>query len=209
MNGLPPLVMTPLSVLVVFSSKRFDVVCMLPATVRRLDGVVVPMPTLPLARILKNDVPDEDATLNGLSEPVPFTLKDIVEEVAFTPETVPLSRRIPDVRDVGVNHVATFPIVPPDNPVIPREDVATHSVEVPVDQSTCPSVPEALMESMNLPVRARLVVVELVKLPLVPVSVPMNPLVKDSPVPEIAVVEALVKYVCPETERAVAEAVLR
>ena len=76
---------------------------------------------------------------------------------------------------------------------IPREDVATHRVEVPVDQSTWPRVPEALMESVSLPSRARLVVVELVKELLLPTRVPRNPLVNDSPVPERAVVEALVK----------------
>jgi hypothetical protein len=40
---------------------------------------------------------------------------------------------------------------------IPSDEVATHCVEVPVDQSTWPSVPVALIESRNSPEREKLV----------------------------------------------------
>jgi hypothetical protein len=40
--------------------------------------------------------------------------------------------------------------------VIPRDEVATHWVEVPVDWRTIPRVPEALAPSKNPPLRAKL-----------------------------------------------------
>ena len=40
---------------------------MLPAIWRRSVGVVTPIPTFPLAKIVKSEAPVEEATLNGLS----------------------------------------------------------------------------------------------------------------------------------------------
>jgi hypothetical protein len=48
---------------------------MFPATWRRSVGVVVPIPTFPSASTVKSDVPDDDATLNGLTAGEPCTLK--------------------------------------------------------------------------------------------------------------------------------------
>ena len=68
----------------------------LPAIWRRSVGVVTPIPTFPLAKIVKSDTPVEEATLNGLS-PVDValcTLSVKVEDVALIPSTVPLSIRV-------------------------------------------------------------------------------------------------------------------
>jgi hypothetical protein len=46
--------------------KSVEVVLALPCTVKSEDPVVVPTPTLPLARTVKSEVPVDDATLNGL-----------------------------------------------------------------------------------------------------------------------------------------------
>ena len=46
-----------------------------PDIVRVCDGVLDPIPIFPLASTEKNEVPDEDATLNGLVEAPPCTLK--------------------------------------------------------------------------------------------------------------------------------------
>jgi hypothetical protein len=53
----------------------------------------------------------------------------------------------------------------------PREDVATHCVEVPVVWRTIPKVPEALVASRSVPRTARLVVVAFVAVRLVMVAV--------------------------------------
>jgi hypothetical protein len=45
----------------------------------------------PLAATKKSEVPELEATLKGFKFPEPCTLKDTVEEVAFTPATVPLA----------------------------------------------------------------------------------------------------------------------
>lgn len=39
------------------------------------DGVEVPIPTLPFARIEKSEEPEDDATSNGLVEPLPRTVR--------------------------------------------------------------------------------------------------------------------------------------
>jgi hypothetical protein len=49
------------------------------------EGVDDPIPTFPLARIVKSDVPVEDATLNGLSPDTPKT-----ESVATGVEVPPI-----------------------------------------------------------------------------------------------------------------------
>lgn len=99
------------------------------------DGVVVPMPMFPFERIVKSDVPDEDATLNGLIAALPCTLNEYEDEVALIPATVPLSSSddVPSVVDV-IQRVAN-PVSPPDTPeaVIFNDVVDTHSVDVPVD----------------------------------------------------------------------------
>ena len=52
--------------------------------------MVVPTPTLPKAVTLRMEMPEEDETLKGSRVVVPWTLKEMVEEVALTPETLPL-----------------------------------------------------------------------------------------------------------------------
>src|SRR4029077_12245302 len=64
-------------------------------TVNSWEGVLVPMPTLPLARTVSRETPEEEATLKGFKVPVPWRLKETVEEVAPIPATVPLSIRTP------------------------------------------------------------------------------------------------------------------
>jgi hypothetical protein len=78
--------------------------------------------------------PVEDATENAVAEPAfPCTLKVIIDEVAFTPATVPLSRKSPIPSVPGADQRAKNPLVPPERvPVILRLEVATHLVEVPV-----------------------------------------------------------------------------
>jgi hypothetical protein len=49
------------------------VALVLEARVRRDPGVVVPIPTLPFARMVKRLVPVLDATANGLTVVVPWT----------------------------------------------------------------------------------------------------------------------------------------
>ena len=66
------------------------VVALALTTAKAAEGVELPIPTLPLAKTVNKDVPDDDETLNGLSVPVPLMLKLTVEEVALTPTTVPL-----------------------------------------------------------------------------------------------------------------------
>ena len=76
-----------------------------PRTERDAIGVEEPMPTLPLARILRNEVPEEDATLNGLrlDVEVACTLKTNDDDVALIPVKTPLSIsvEVPSVVDVS------------------------------------------------------------------------------------------------------------
>jgi hypothetical protein len=114
-----------------------------PDEVRPVDDAL-PKVSLPVVSIAKREDPVEEATLNGLVPAVPCTLKVYVDEVALTPDTVPLSRSSPVESVVGEVKRARYPLVPPDTPappVIPRDEVATHRVEVPVARSTSPSVP--------------------------------------------------------------------
>ena len=69
------------------------------------------MPMFPLARTVKSDSPDEEATLNGLSgvEDELCRLNENVEEVAFTPATVPLSSNTPVASVEGDPQIAAFP----------------------------------------------------------------------------------------------------
>ena len=129
----------------------------LPTSERVDPGVEDPIPTFPLAKIVRNEVPDDDATLNGLVAGDPWTLKVKEEDVAFTPATVPLSWKSPVDNVVGDVHLASNPFTPPERDEIPRDDVDVQIVEVPVERSTCPFVPLALVESLRNPERLRLV----------------------------------------------------
>ena len=107
-----------------------------PVTPSVYPGVVEPIPTLPLERIVNIDTPVDDATLNGLSavDVDDCTLKAKVDDVALIPATVPLSRSVDVPSVVAVNHREAKPNVPPErDPDIPRVDVATQRVLVPVD----------------------------------------------------------------------------
>ena len=80
---------------------------------------------------------------------------------------------------------------------MPSEDVATQRVEVPVDQSTCPNVPEAVVESRRAPRIVRLeVVVALNEVRLV-----VDAVLAKSPVAVRAVAEAFPSVVWPVTLR--------
>ena len=88
-----------------------------PATCKRDAGEAVPMPTLPEALTTIKEVPEEEATLKGSRVVVPWTLNDTVADVAFTPATVPLSKRVPSVKVLVPFHLATFPKAPLPMPV--------------------------------------------------------------------------------------------
>ena len=94
------------------------------------------MPMFPFASTVKSETPDDDATLNGLTEGEPCTFKVNDDDVAFTPATVPLSKKSPVERVLPPVKRARNPLFPPVTPEIPRDDVATQRVDVPVDQST-------------------------------------------------------------------------
>ena len=160
-EALPRVVCPPTVrvVAVVVARVEVPVTPRVPTTPRRYAGVDDPIPTFPFCRIVKREVPVEEATLNGLIPADPCTLKVTVEEVAFMPATVPLSKRVEVPRVVEVNQRVAKPRAPPDTPdeVSPKVDVATHLVEVPVVWSTIPKVPDAFVESRRAPVRERLV----------------------------------------------------
>ncbi len=100
----------------------------------------------------KREVPVEEAMLSKpkLEVEVALMLKIYKEEVALIPVNTPLSKKVEVARVLAPVKRARYPSAPPDTPappVIPREDVDTHRVDVPVDQRSCPRVPEALVES--------------------------------------------------------------
>ena len=119
---------------------------MLPATVSLSVGVVDPIPMFPLARIFIYEIPDEEATLNGLSavDVEDCTLKAYEDDVALIPANDPLSRSVDVPRVVAVNQRVAKPIAPP---VIEVAELVTHLVLVPVDCRIIPDVPVALEES--------------------------------------------------------------
>jgi hypothetical protein len=93
-----------------------------------------PTPTVPFARTVRRDAPEEDATLNGLMPGFPCTLRLNDEDDALTPRTVPLSIRVEVLRDVGVSQRVAQPDIPPETTaLIFSDDVDTQSVDVPVD----------------------------------------------------------------------------
>jgi hypothetical protein len=106
-----------------------------PITVRVAIGDEVPIPTLPLAKIAKSDAPVDDATWNGLRLDVlvAWTLNTKVVFVALTPANEPLSKNALVVIAEADDQRASLPVAPPASAVvIPRDDVATHLVVVPV-----------------------------------------------------------------------------
>ena len=126
--------------------------------------MVEPTPTLPLARTVKMLAPDDVATLNTIDVPlavVDATLKAIVEDVAPTPATKPLSWKRPVESVVGDVQRARRPFDPPVTPlaVILSVDVDTHLVVVPVVWRSIPKVPVALAESVSGPVMVNFEVV--------------------------------------------------
>ena len=62
-----------------------------PCTTKVELGVVEPIPTEPLDLTIKKDAPEEEVTWNGSRVVEPWTLKEMAEDVAFTPATVELS----------------------------------------------------------------------------------------------------------------------
>ena len=106
---------------------------MLPATWRRSVGAATPTPTLPEASTWKKVAPDDEETVRGLRVVVPCTRNAAVAEVAFTPDTMPLSRSVPiPIADGDVQRVMN-PLAPPVRvAVMLRVDVATQRVDVPV-----------------------------------------------------------------------------
>jgi hypothetical protein len=102
-------------------------------------GVEDAIPIFPLDSTVKKEDPDEDATLNGLTVGDACTLKEKVEDVALIPSTVPLSKRVEVPSVVGESHLVAKPNTPPVTPappVIPRDEVDTQRVDVPVDHSS-------------------------------------------------------------------------
>ena len=85
-------------------SNKAPVNLMFPATDNNWAGVVVPIPTFPVEVMVNKLVPVEDAMAKGFKVPEPVTKRVVVELVALTPETMPLSKRMPvDVVEAPVN----------------------------------------------------------------------------------------------------------
>ena len=105
----------------------------MPETARVASGVEVFMPTLLLTPTLRILVPVELLTLKGSRVVVPWMLKEIADEVALTPETVPLSRIRPWARVLAPFHMETKPGAPEPivvNPVSVAEIVTPLEVEM-------------------------------------------------------------------------------
>ena len=101
--------------------------------------VVVPTRSLPAWSTDKRERPVEDEIKNGLVPAVPCTLKEKVDDVALIPATTPLSKNVDVANVVAPVKRAKNPFAPPVTPappVIPRDEVDTHWVLVPVDQRT-------------------------------------------------------------------------
>ena len=92
--------------------------------------------------------PVDDAIAKGLRPEDPRRLKVTADEVAPMPATTPLSMRVDVPTVVAVNHRVANPAAPPvSDAESPRDDVATHLVEVPVVWRTIPRVPVELVTS--------------------------------------------------------------
>lgn len=175
-------------------------------------GVDDPTPIKPLARILKNDVPVEEATLKASLVPAfPCTLNVTVEEVAFTPATVPLSRNSPVESAEADVHLAKNPLTPVESaicgdvvaitwpcrlvarnePVIPVKDklVVPNDVLVPLVISRLVAPRLELNRFVDVPcVKERIVPVALVNENAVVVACLNTPLVEKKLVEEAVVV---------------------
>lgn len=131
--------------------KRLAIDDVAPTIVNLDDGDDEPTPILPLAKIVRSPIPDDDATWNGLTfcVDVACTLKTNDEDVALIPVTTPLSNSDEVPRVFVVNQRVAYPNVPPATPdaVTPRVDVATHFVDVPVVWRIIPAVPVELRVS--------------------------------------------------------------
>jgi hypothetical protein len=116
--------------------KRLSVSPACPVSESTDEGVDDPIPTFPLEDTLKNEALDDEATLKiSFVEPdTPRTLKAIVDDVAFTPSTVPLSMSVEVPSVVEVSQRVAKPTSPPVTPTLvrPSDVVATQRVEVPV-----------------------------------------------------------------------------
>ena len=105
----------------------------------RDEGVDVgPTAMFPFDLIAKMLFPDVEATTKASLPVTPVMLKVTVADVALTPKTVPLSIRAEIPRVSGVAHRAAKPACPPATPPATIDDVATQSVEVPVERRICP-----------------------------------------------------------------------
>ena len=62
------------------------------SVITKEEAVKVAIFTLPKAETWNRLVPELEATVKGFKMPVPWTLKEIVEEVALTPANAPLSK---------------------------------------------------------------------------------------------------------------------
>ena len=72
--------------------------------------------------------------------------------MAFTPRTVPLSIRDEVASEVAERNRAAYPNAPPVTPEIPSDDVEVHIVEIPLESSNCPLVPEAFVINAFTPI---------------------------------------------------------
>jgi hypothetical protein len=91
---------------------------LVPWIASKAEGEVVPMPTREVEAMVKMLVPEELATLKIVLVPEPWMLKEMAEEVAPIPATLPLSNKAPLVRELVPFQMATLPLVPePDKPL--------------------------------------------------------------------------------------------
>ena len=92
---------------------------LVPCTTNIPVGVEELIPILELGLTVRIEVPEEEAMLK-ISEPpaLPWRLKVTVEEVAFTPKTVPLFMSLPVVKVLAPLQMASKPREP--EPIVER-----------------------------------------------------------------------------------------
>jgi hypothetical protein len=84
---------------------------------------------------VRSAVPVEEAIRRGSVPAVPCILKVTEDDVALMPNTVPLSSKVEVPSVVAESQRVAYPSTPPVIPdEIPRDDVDTQRVDVPVDQ---------------------------------------------------------------------------
>jgi hypothetical protein len=131
-----------------------------PTTCRAEEAEVVLIPTLLPDVTLSIDVPEDEATLKGSRVPVPWILKDTVEEVAPIPATVPLSMRMPAA-------VVLAPVALTTKPLVKLPE----SLLLKLKKSVAWSWPVLVMEAKGRLITKELVEVEILKIvPVVPVE---------------------------------------